>query len=61
MMPCMRTLTASELPKYRDHLLRLDAEDRRLRFGYPISDEAIQGHVRKIDMTKDRITGSSRR
>ena len=55
MIPCMRTLTASELPKYRDHLLRLDEEDRRLRFGFPISDEAIQGHVRKIDMTKDRI------
>lgn len=55
MMPCMRTLTASELPKYRDHLLRLDAEDRRLRFGFPIRDEAIQDHVRKIDMTKDRI------
>ncbi len=55
MIHCIRTLTTSELPKYRDHLLRLDAEDRRLRFGYPISDQAIRDHVRRIDTKADRI------
>lgn len=55
MIPSIRTLTASELPKYRDHLLRLDEADRRLRFGFPISDQAIRDHVRKIDMATDRM------
>ena len=55
MIPSIRTLTASELPKYRDHLLRLDEADRRLRFGFPISDQAIRDHVRKIDLATDRM------
>lgn len=55
MIHCIRTLTAAELPKYRDHLLRLRAEDRRLRFGFPISDQAIRDHVRGIDTEADRI------
>jgi GNAT superfamily N-acetyltransferase len=55
MIHCIRTLTTAELPKYRDHLLRLDAEDRRLRFGFPISDQTIRDHVRGIDTKADRI------
>ena len=55
MIPCIRTLTAAELPKYRDHLLRLDAEDRRLRFGFRMSDQAVRDHVLGIDTEADRI------
>lgn len=55
MKSCIRTMTRVELPKYQDHLLRLNAEDRRLRFGFPISDPAIREHVRGIDMEADRI------
>jgi RimJ/RimL family protein N-acetyltransferase len=54
-MRCIRTLTAAELPKYRDHLLRLDAEDRRLRFGFIIDDEGICEHVRQLDPQTNRI------
>src|SRR5512132_3200349 len=55
MMPGILTLTAAELPKYRDHLLRLDAEDRRLRFGFIIDDAGIREHVRQLDPQTDRI------
>ena len=55
MMRCIRTLGAAELPKYRDHLLRLDAEDRRLRFGFIIDDAGIREHVRQLDPRTDRI------
>ena len=55
MMRCIHTLAAAELPKYRDHLLRLDAEDRRLRFGFIIDDAGISKHVRQLDLRTDRI------
>jgi GNAT superfamily N-acetyltransferase len=55
MMRCIRTLTAAELPKYLDHLLRLDAEARRMRFGFIADDEGIRKHVRQIDLRTDRI------
>jgi hypothetical protein len=55
MIHCIRTMTAGELPKYRSHLLRLDAEDRRLRFGFQTDDDQIDRHVRGIDLRKDRI------
>lgn len=44
-MVAVRTLTPLELPRYRDHLLRLGADDRRLRFGFPIPDERIVDFV----------------
>jgi RimJ/RimL family protein N-acetyltransferase len=44
-MVAVRTLTPLELPRYRDHLLRLGADDRRLRFGFPIPDERIVNFV----------------
>lgn len=34
-------LPEHEYPRYRAHLLALDADSRYLRFGYPITDEAI--------------------
>lgn len=51
----IRTLTPSELSAYRAHLLRLNREDRRLRFGYPIQDEAVCSFVARLDPTEDRV------
>jgi GNAT superfamily N-acetyltransferase len=51
----IRPLTASELPKYLEHLLRLDPADRRMRFGSPIGDAAIREHARRIDLRTDQI------
>jgi len=39
------------------HLLRLPAEDRRLRFGAPVRDSAIEAYVAGIDFTRDRAFG----
>ncbi len=51
----IRTLTALELPRYRDHLLRLDEADRRLRFGFPIADAGIAAFVGGIDPLDTRL------
>jgi RimJ/RimL family protein N-acetyltransferase len=48
-------------PRHRDdimrHLLRLPGEDRRLRFGHQIRDEAVCGYVDGIDFARDRVFG----
>ena len=48
-------------PRHRDdiaqHLLRLPAEDRRLRFGQHIRDEAVRDYVSRIDFESDRVFG----
>jgi GNAT superfamily N-acetyltransferase len=41
----IRKLWISETDLYRDHLLRLDGESRRNRFGGGVSDEFIRGYV----------------
>jgi GNAT superfamily N-acetyltransferase len=52
---CIRSLTASELPKYLEHLLRLDPTDRRMRFGCAIGDTGIREHVQRIDLRSNCI------
>jgi RimJ/RimL family protein N-acetyltransferase len=37
------------------HLVRLPAEDRRLRFGQPMRDEGIERYVEGIDFARDRV------
>ena len=39
------------------HLLQLPAEDRRLRFGQQIRDEAIRAYAARIDFARDRVFG----
>ena len=51
----IRSLTASELAKYLEHLLRLDPTDRRMRFGFAIGDTGICEHVQRIDLRTDHI------
>lgn len=41
----IRKLWMSEAPDYLQHLLRLDAESRRSRFGGAVSDEFIRNYV----------------
>jgi len=41
----IRKLWIGETDRYRDHLLRLDPESRRNRFGGRVSAEFISGHV----------------
>ena len=41
----VRKLWIGETPLYRQHLLRLDAESRRNRFGGAVSDEFIQRYA----------------
>lgn len=44
----VRKLWYTELNKYRDHLLRLDEESRRLRFGMNVGDAFIENYSRRI-------------
>ncbi len=39
------------------HMLKLPAEDRRLRFGRHIRDDAIEQYVAGIDFTRDKVFG----
>jgi RimJ/RimL family protein N-acetyltransferase len=48
-------------PRHRDditrHLLQLPGEDRRLRFGQCIRDDAVNDYVAGIDFARDRVFG----
>jgi RimJ/RimL family protein N-acetyltransferase len=39
------------------HLQRLSPQDRRLRFGTAMTDEAIEGYVRGIRFARDKVFG----
>ncbi|TCT05627.1 GNAT family N-acetyltransferase [Aquabacter spiritensis] len=45
--PVIRRLWPGEGPRLRDHLLRLDAESRRTRFGSTVSDAFIVHHAER--------------
>lgn len=47
----------SEMEKFRDHLLRLDRENRRLRFGMPVSDEFIADYAERMSGMKGVVYG----
>jgi len=48
-------------PRHREdiahHLLQLPAEDRRLRFGHQIRDDAVRTYVAGINFARDRVFG----
>ncbi len=54
-MHTIRSLLPWEWPKLRDHLLRLDAADRRMRFGHALGDRGIETFVRHINWLQDRV------
>lgn len=51
----IRTLLPHELPKYREHLLRLSPEDRRMRFGHPITDDGVNTFADRLSAGSNRI------
>lgn len=44
----IRKLWPSERHKFRDHLLRLDKESRRLRFAHAVSDDFIEDYAARM-------------
>lgn len=54
-MHCIQTLEPAEWGKYREHLLRLDPDDRRLRFGYAADAGSIRAYVRGVDPRSHRV------
>lgn len=47
----------SETEKFRDHLLRLDKESRRMRFGMHVSDEFVTSYASRLTDMKGLIYG----
>jgi|EndMetStandDraft_8_1072994.scaffolds.fasta_scaffold118410_2 GNAT superfamily N-acetyltransferase len=53
----IRKLWVTETEKFRDHLLRLDIESRRMRFGMAIDDAFIENYAERADFIKSVIYG----
>src|SRR4051812_19070801 len=56
-MTVFRKLLPTELSLYRDHLLRLDTQDRYARFCGFTTDDRINDHCRRIDWRFTIIVG----
>jgi RimJ/RimL family protein N-acetyltransferase len=48
-------LRDADRPALLEHLTSLEGEDRRLRFGSPLRDEAIAEYVERIDFAHDGV------
>jgi len=53
----VRELHAGHREEILQHLLQLNAEDRRLRFGTQTPDEVIRRYVEHLDFNKDTVFG----
>lgn len=53
----VRELHAGHREQILNHLLQLDEEDRRLRFGTQTPDEVIKHYVEHLDFNKDSVFG----
>lgn len=53
----VQRLGASHREKIVRHLVRLPADDRRLRFGAPMRDSTIETYVERIDFGHDQVFG----
>ena len=53
----MRRLVPADLPGFRDHLLRLDADSRHDRFGMAVSDEFVRNYAERCFGIDDVIYG----
>lgn len=47
----------SETDKFRDHLMRLDKDSRRMRFGMPVRDEFIVDYASRVTEMKALVYG----
>jgi len=54
----LRELGEKDRTRMLSHLLGLEAEDRYLRFGSPLSDSAIESYVLGIDFDKQQVFGA---
>ena len=50
-----RELHANERRQLLNHLLALNAEDRRLRFAHALSDDGVRHYVEAIDLNRDAV------
>ena len=57
MSSIIRNLSRADRDGLAAHLLALDAADRRLRFGTPLSDIGVRGYVAGIDFARDAVFG----
>ncbi|HEY5897091.1 MAG TPA: GNAT family N-acetyltransferase [Burkholderiales bacterium] len=53
----VRELVEADRPALERHLLALEGEDRRLRFGSPMADVAVQRYVAGINFETDAVFG----
>ncbi len=53
----IRKMWWSESDKFRDHLLRLDSDSRRMRFGMAVSDSFISDYAARIGEMKYLVYG----
>lgn len=53
----IRKLWPSEADKFRDHLLRLDKESRRLRFAHGVSDAFIEDYAGRMNEMGSLVFG----
>lgn len=53
----IRKMWSSEADKFRDHLLRLDRESRRMRFGTAVSDDFIRDYAARLVGMKYLVYG----
>lgn len=53
----IRDLRAAHRARVLQHLLALDPDARRLRFGHAASDAQVQAYVRQLDFERDALFG----
>lgn len=53
----VRELSRNERPSLERHLLLLEPEDRRLRFGVPLPSDAVREYAARIDFERDVVFG----
>src|SRR5579859_4872772 len=53
----IKELSRFEAPLLERHFLALPSEDRRLRFGAVLSDQAVCAYLRNIDYERDALFG----
>ncbi len=51
----IREVSRAERPALSSHFLLLGPEDRRLRFGTPLSDYSVRQYVERIDFAHDAV------
>jgi GNAT superfamily N-acetyltransferase len=53
----IRELSRFDRAALEPHFLALGAEDRRLRFGAPLKDDAVRAYLKRIDFERDALFG----